>query len=642
MGSGVSTSTTKITRNNFIFSICIGNGGFSKVSSAMEKMNGKWYAIKEISLKYAIKQKKGLEMIRIELEIMKNIGNHSNISKLHYAFRDYSMCYFVFELLNGADLRYHLRKRHHFSECGIAYIIGCISQALHHIHSKGILHRDVKPENILLDENGIPYLIDYGVSYISHSNKKRPLCYESSGTRQYLAPEIFTRNHEHSIESDFWSLGIVMYELFFHIRPFEKNCPVEYVEYAEIAYERGNRHSQNYLQYDQYDQYNQNNEKNENNEKNQDNDMNNFLQQSNVTENIVNEYKIQSPSSIASTFSPINEDNNNNNQYYKSEQEYLVQRENFISNTLKRYCREIEENPDKCFQLSNDGRDNLVQINETPLITTIPQSPSNLVHPNFNNESNSKFPFNNLSNSIKCTCNNQLYDEIFCLSHSHSHSHSNLHPKKLPNHLRLNIPIESKIYGRLSKECIEVLEGFLDVRLWLRLGAGNNYNKLETHQWFKNHSLNWIFITNAPPSVMNIINYNTNYNYNQSLISNNPTNYEKTINYRYQPCQYEINQDLCAKFLHDSKYHQNEHHNIHNPNWTVEEIQRIDEILENFYYISDEKIKEHMNITSIKNKIELDKYSSYSFNKKKWNVDKSIPSPLSPSLPSLSIKNKLN
>ena len=83
----------------------------------------------------------------------------------------------------------------------------------------------MKPENIVFDCHGYPRLIDFGIAHNSATCGGSMVCTQSSGTFCYLAPEVLTPTKQHSIESDFWSLGVVLYELMFLRRPFSKHCP---------------------------------------------------------------------------------------------------------------------------------------------------------------------------------------------------------------------------------------------------------------------------------------------------------------------------------------------------------------------------------------------------------------------------------
>jgi serine/threonine protein kinase len=139
----------------------------------------------------------------------------------------------------GGDLRYYLRKRYLFEERDVAFYVACISSALEHLHSRNVIHRDIKPENIILDERGYPYLTDFGVAYV-HNNEDPSsdgtlTCTLASGTKQYLAPEVFTKSHVHGPEVDYWSLGVVAFELLFGKRPFDKHCPIQFINYLEKA-----------------------------------------------------------------------------------------------------------------------------------------------------------------------------------------------------------------------------------------------------------------------------------------------------------------------------------------------------------------------------------------------------------------------
>jgi serine/threonine protein kinase len=235
---------TKVStyRNQFIFSYVIGKGGFGKVSSAMHIDSKDWCAMKEINLNQLIKHKNGMQMLMTELLAHKQVESHQFIVNMKSAFHDYEICYMSFDLCVGGDLRYHLRRGHQFNEEATAFIVACIGSALHHIHGKGIIHRDVKPENILLDDYGFALLADFGVAHVKptgaqqHTNagvEDDDYCYLTSGTKQYLAPEVFTKSHRHNYSADFWSLGVVTYELLHGSRPFEKHCPLPFVQYLE-------------------------------------------------------------------------------------------------------------------------------------------------------------------------------------------------------------------------------------------------------------------------------------------------------------------------------------------------------------------------------------------------------------------------
>lgn len=235
MGSAASIGRL-ISKDDFDFGCVIGGGGFAKVSSVQYCKNKEWYAIKEINIQRQLKHTKGLEMLQNEVNVLKAVGDHHYVIKLHASFYDDVSHYMVMDLCVGGDLRYYLKKQTIFTETKTAYVIACMISALNHIHSKGIIHRDIKPENIIFDELGYPYLTDFGVAYMVTESTSRPICSLSSGTRQYLAPEIFTKTHKHSYESDYWSLGIIMYEMLFHKRPFKNTCPAVIIDYVSDNY----------------------------------------------------------------------------------------------------------------------------------------------------------------------------------------------------------------------------------------------------------------------------------------------------------------------------------------------------------------------------------------------------------------------
>lgn len=107
----------------------------------------KWVAIKEIDKWEILQHKTGKSMIFAELASLKKT-KHPFIIKLLFAFHDKKKLYFVLDLKTGKDLRYYLKKKIRFDERDICFILACMSSALVHIHSKNIIHRDIKPGNI--------------------------------------------------------------------------------------------------------------------------------------------------------------------------------------------------------------------------------------------------------------------------------------------------------------------------------------------------------------------------------------------------------------------------------------------------------------------------------------------------------------
>ena len=228
---------TEPSARDFFFSTVICEGKYSSVISAIHIESKTWMAIKRIKKKRVFRKEEHFSLTLNEIEILKRIETHSSIVSLQQSFSDEKYVYMAFNLLTGGSLRHHLNINKQFSELQAAYFVICISSALQHCHSMGILHRDVKPDNILLDCNGHPQLTNFSCSFYSTSEKRSDgsqiICQCTSGTRLYMAPEVFTESHRHGIESDFWSLGIVLYEMIYATTPHQKHCSHEFINFAK-------------------------------------------------------------------------------------------------------------------------------------------------------------------------------------------------------------------------------------------------------------------------------------------------------------------------------------------------------------------------------------------------------------------------
>jgi len=152
--------------------------------------------------------------IMSERNLLSNL-KHPFIVNMHFAFQDFSKLYLVMDLLSGGDLRYHIAKKKTFTEQETKFFIANLILSLEYIHNQKIIHRDVKPENLVLDSNGYVRLTDFGVAKINESDNSS----ETSGTPGYMAPEVILVQN-HSYTADFFALGVIGYEFMMGYRPY--------------------------------------------------------------------------------------------------------------------------------------------------------------------------------------------------------------------------------------------------------------------------------------------------------------------------------------------------------------------------------------------------------------------------------------
>ncbi|XP_041643906.1 cGMP-dependent protein kinase 1 [Cheilinus undulatus] len=138
------------------------------------------------------------------------------IARLHKTFRDTSCLYILTEACLGGDLCCLLKDRGYLDECSARFYTACVIEALTFLHCRGVIYRDVKPENVVLDQRGYAKLIGSRcLKEVEVGKKTWTFC----GTPGYMAPEIIL-NKGHGLSADFWSLGVFVFELLSGRLPF--------------------------------------------------------------------------------------------------------------------------------------------------------------------------------------------------------------------------------------------------------------------------------------------------------------------------------------------------------------------------------------------------------------------------------------
>jgi len=195
----------------------LGTGTFSRVRIARHKASGKYMALK-ILKKAEIIRLKQVDHIMSEKAILQAI-NHPMIITLYGTSQDDLNLYMYMEFVAGGELFSHLRRAGRFTNDTGKFFAGSIVLALQHLHALDIVYRDLKPENLLLDEFGYLKITDFGFA-----KKVEDRTWTLCGTPEYLAPEII-QSKGHGKAVDWWALGILIYEMLAGYPPFYDENP---------------------------------------------------------------------------------------------------------------------------------------------------------------------------------------------------------------------------------------------------------------------------------------------------------------------------------------------------------------------------------------------------------------------------------
>ncbi|XP_055276015.1 NUAK family SNF1-like kinase 2 isoform X1 [Moschus berezovskii] len=202
-------------RHRYEFLETLGKGTYGKVKKAREG-SGRLVAIKSIR-KDKIKDEQDLMHIRREIEIMSSL-NHPHIIAIHEVFENSSRIVIVMEYASRGDLYDYISERQRLSEREARHFFRQIVSAVQYCHQNGVVHRDLKLENILLDANGNIKIADFGLSNLYHQGKfLQTFC----GSPLYASPEIVNGRPYTGPEVDSWSLGVLLYILVHGSMPFD-------------------------------------------------------------------------------------------------------------------------------------------------------------------------------------------------------------------------------------------------------------------------------------------------------------------------------------------------------------------------------------------------------------------------------------